>query len=47
MNVQVKGGYEYFIIFTNDYSRYGYIYLMHHMSEAFEKFREFKAEVEK
>ena len=39
-------GYEYFITFIDDYSRYGYIYLMRHKSEAFEKFKEFKVEVE-
>ena len=38
MRVQAKGGYEYFITFIDDYSRYGYVYLMHHKSEAFEKF---------
>ena len=32
--------------FTNDYSRYDYIYLIKHMSETFEKFKEFKHEVE-
>ena len=37
MNIQAKGGYEYFIIFINDYSRYGYIYLLRHKVEAFEK----------
>ena len=41
-----RGGYEYFITFIDDYSRYGYLYLMHHKSETFEKFKEFKAEVE-
>ena len=46
MSTSARGGYEYFITFINDYSRYGYIYLMHHKSEAFEKFKEFKAEVE-
>ena len=25
-DVQVKDGYLYFIIFNNDYSRYGYVY---------------------
>ena len=44
MTIQAKGGYEYFITFTDDYSRYGYIYLMRHKSEAFGKFQEFKAE---
>ena len=39
LNVQAQGGFEYFIMFTDDHSRYGFIYLMHHKSEAFEKFR--------
>ena len=30
----------------NDLSRYGYIYLMTHKSETFEKFKEFQSEVE-
>ena len=47
INVKARGGYEYFITFTDDYSRYGYIYLMHRKSEAFEKFKEFRAEAEK
>ena len=46
MSIQAKGGYEYFITFTDDYSRYGYVYLMRRKSEAFEKFKEFRAEVE-
>ena len=46
MSTSARGGYEYFITFTNDYSRYEYIYMMRHKSEAFEKFKEFKAEVE-
>ena len=40
-------GYEYFITFTDDKSRYGYVFLMRHKSEAFEKFKEFRHEVEK
>ena len=47
LNVQARGGYEYFISFNDDYSRYGYIYLMRRKSEAFEKFKEFRAEAEK
>ena len=47
MSIQARGGYEYFITFTDDYSRYGYVYLMRHKSEAFDKFREYKAEAEK
>ena len=39
INIRVRGGYEYFITFTDDHSRYGYVYLMQHKSEAFEKFK--------
>ena len=46
MSTSARGGYEYFITFIDDYSRYGYIYLMRHKSETFDKFKEFKAEVE-
>ncbi|XP_024038280.1 uncharacterized protein LOC112097327 [Citrus clementina] len=46
INVQARGGYEYFITFTDDYSRYGYVYLMRHKSEALEKFKEYRAETE-
>ena len=47
INVQARGGYEYFITFTDDYSRYGYAYLMCHKSEALEKFKEYRVETEK
>ena len=46
MNVEARGGYRYFLTFTDDLSRYGYIYLMKHKSETFEKFKEFQSEVE-
>ena len=46
MSIQARGGYEYFITFTDDYSRFGYVYLMKRKSEPFEKFKEFRAEVE-
>ena len=46
MSIQARGDYEYFITFTDDYSRFGYVYLMKWKSEAFEKFKEFKTEVE-
>ena len=46
MSTSARGGYEYFVTFIDDYSRYGYLYLMHHKSETFKKFKEFKAEVE-
>ncbi|NEL06795.1 DDE-type integrase/transposase/recombinase, partial [Escherichia coli] len=47
MNVQARGGFEYFVTFIDDYSRYGYIYLMRRKSECFEKFKEYRAETEK
>ena len=47
LNTITKRGYSYFIIFTNDHSRFGYVYLMKYKSKAFEKFKEFRAEVEK
>src|SRR6266496_5524590 len=46
MSVEARDGYRYFLTFTNDLSRYGYIYLMKHKSETFEKFNEFQSEVE-
>ena len=46
MGVEARGEYRYFLTFTNDLSRYGYIYLMKHKSEIFEKFKEFQSEVE-
>ena len=46
INVEACGGYHYFPTFTDNLSRYGYIYLMKHNSEAFEKFKEFQSEVE-
>ena len=47
MTTRARGGFEYFMTFIDDYSRYVYIYLMHHESEAFEKFKVYRAEVEK
>ncbi|KAJ9552498.1 hypothetical protein OSB04_016543 [Centaurea solstitialis] len=41
-----RGGYRYFITFTDDFSRYGYVYLMRHKSESFERFKEFQNEVQ-
>ena len=39
-----RGGYECFIGFIDDYSRYGYIYMIHHRSETFDKFKVYKVE---
>ena len=46
MNIEARVMYHYFLIFTDDLSRYEYIYLMKHKSEIFEKFKEFQSEVE-
>lgn len=47
MNVKAWGAYEYYVTFIDDYSRYGYVYLMHCKSETFDKFKVFGAKVEK
>ncbi|GJY38238.1 retrotransposon protein, putative, ty1-copia subclass [Tanacetum coccineum] len=41
-----RQGASYFITFTDDYSRYGYVYLFKHKHEVFETFKVFKNEVE-
>src|SRR3954471_8054460 len=46
MSVSSRGGYHYDLTFTDDLSSYGYIYFMKHKSETYEKFKEFKSEVE-
>lgn len=40
-------GYSCFVTFTDDLSRYGYLYLVKYKFESFEKFKEFGAKVEK
>ena len=47
MSVEARGGYRYFLNFTDDLSRYEYIYLMKHKYETLKKFKEFQSEVEK
>ncbi|RVX03812.1 Retrovirus-related Pol polyprotein from transposon TNT 1-94 [Vitis vinifera] len=39
-------GQQYFITFIDDYSRYGYFYLIHEKSQSLDVFKNFKAEVE-
>ncbi|GJY15084.1 putative RNA-directed DNA polymerase [Tanacetum coccineum] len=41
-----RKGASYFLTFTDDFSRYGYVYLLKHKHEVFETFKVFKAEVE-
>jgi transposase InsO family protein len=44
--VKSVDGYDSFITFIDDYSRYGYIYLIKERSEALDKFKIFKTKVE-
>ena len=46
LSISARGGFQYFITFTDDFSRYGYVYLMKHKLEAFEMFRTFQNEVQ-
>ncbi|GJS70218.1 retrotransposon protein, putative, ty1-copia subclass [Tanacetum coccineum] len=41
-----RQGASYFITFTDDYSRYGYVYLLKHKHAVFETFKVYKNEVE-
>ncbi|KAM1789339.1 hypothetical protein ACFX11_039501 [Malus domestica] len=47
MSITSRGGFSYYITFTDDHSRFGYVYLMKYKSESFEMFKEFKNEIEK
>ncbi|KAM2605239.1 hypothetical protein TB2_034059 [Malus domestica] len=47
MSTTSRGGFSYYITFTDDHSRFGYVYLMKYKSESFERFKEFKNEVKK
>ena len=42
MSVEARGKYRYFLTFTDDLSRYGYIYLMKQKSETFESSYNFR-----
>jgi hypothetical protein len=44
--VECVDDYDSFVIFTDDYSCYGYIYPIKKRSEALDKFKIFKAKVE-
>ncbi|GKE75193.1 retrotransposon protein, putative, ty1-copia subclass [Tanacetum coccineum] len=41
-----RQGASYFVTFTDDFSRYGYVYLLEHKHEVFETFKIFQKEVE-
>lgn len=47
MSTESLGGSNYFLLFTDDFSRMSWVYFLKSKSEAFENFRKFKAMVEK
>ena len=46
ISVIARSGYHYFLNFTGELNKYGYIYLVKHKSEMFEKLKKFQSEVE-
>ena len=46
LSTTARGGFQYFITFTDDFSRYGYVYLMKYKFESFEKFKIYKNEIQ-
>ncbi|GJR23557.1 retrotransposon protein, putative, ty1-copia subclass [Tanacetum coccineum] len=46
INIMSTQGASYFVTFTDDFSRYGYVYLLKHKHEVFETFKVFQKEVE-
>ncbi|KAL0418965.1 UNVERIFIED_CONTAM: Transposon Ty2-B Gag-Pol polyprotein [Sesamum radiatum] len=46
VNTPVRRGFSYFITFTDDHSRYGYVCLMRYKCEIFGRFKEYRFEVE-
>nr|GFC31584.1 retrotransposon protein, putative, Ty1-copia subclass [Tanacetum cinerariifolium] len=44
--IMSRQGASYFITFTDDFSRYGYVYLLKHKHEVFETFTVFQKKVE-
>ena len=46
MNVKARHETIYFLTFIDDYSRYGYMYLLSHCYEALDVFKHFVAKVE-
>ena len=47
MNTAAMRGFSYFITFTNNHSRFGYVFLMRDKSESFEIFKRYCNEVKK
>ncbi|GJY16355.1 retrotransposon protein, putative, ty1-copia subclass [Tanacetum coccineum] len=44
--IMLRQGSSYFVIFTEDFSRYGFVYLLKHKHEVLETFKVFQKEVE-
>nr|GEY84582.1 hypothetical protein [Tanacetum cinerariifolium] len=44
--IMSRQGASYFVTFTDDFSRFGYVYLLKHKHEVFETFKVFQKEVE-
>ncbi|GJU61803.1 retrotransposon protein, putative, ty1-copia subclass [Tanacetum coccineum] len=44
--IMSRQGASYFVTFTDDFSRYGYVYLLKHKHKVFETFKVFQKEVE-
>ena len=47
ISTSAREGHHYFIMFIDDLSTYGYVYLMKYKSESFKMFKQFYNEVEK
>ena len=47
MSTQARGGCSYFITFTDDLSRFRYVYLMKYKFEVFDKFKKYQRMIEK
>ena len=47
MTTLARGGYFCFITFTDDLLRYGYVYLIKHKFETFDKFKEYQKMIKK
>jgi hypothetical protein len=46
VGTSARGGYSYFITFTDDFSRYDYVFFMRYKLESLKRFKEFQNEVE-
>ena len=46
MNVRARSGARYFITFVDDFTRFGYVFLIYYKSEALECFKIYMNEVE-